>query len=301
MLHQQDSPKYWQRWLRDSAVTDSVARQINEIYRALRGAHERMWAVAYGGAVGGAVIAVLVAVPILGYRAGWLRVALVALVSASTVSVSLWAVYWLMRRLRMRSVASLLTGHELQGEDTYLERVITAIADGLARSNYRPRDEQVEMDQLTQATIVTGLREAPTSELERTLLERLVGSSYVSTADGSVFVFKLGPNCKRCQARTRTGPLRLLNVPGHWAAENGYQRLRDLPTCSQYLRTVPTREQDLTQFLGKSAGQAEPTMYFGPRTEVVLCEACAKEARKLGVLEERDKRWRQTRSTSPDG
>jgi hypothetical protein len=180
-----------------------------------------------------------------------------------------------------------LTGSEALDEDPIVERIMTAVAEGLAGSNLRPRDDQVGLEELTQATIVTGLREAPTSELERHLLERLVGSSFVPTADGSVFVFRLGPNCTRCEARTRTGPLRLLNVPGYWAAENGFQRFRELPTRSQHLRAVPRREQDLARFLAKSPADIGPTSFFGPGTEIALCERCAKEALELGVLQER--------------
>lgn len=155
-----------------------------------------------------------------------------------------------------------MAGSEPLDEDPIIARAIAAVAEGLA------------------------------SELERHLLERLVGSSFVPTADGSVFVFKLGPACSRCEARTRTGPLRLLNVPGHWATENGFQRLRELPARGRYLRVAPRREQDLTQFLGKTAADIGTTSFFGPNSEVALCEGCAQEALRIGVLQERDQRAR---------
>jgi len=289
MRHQEDSPKYWLQWLQDRGVTGAVAQHINEIYRALRGAHERMWTFAYAGAVGGAAMGAVIALLSPGRGTGWIRLTLVILGAALAASLAWWGAYWLMRRSALRSLAPLLTGHELQGEDPYVDRVVKTVAEGLATSQYRPRDEQLEMSQLTQATIVTGLREAPTSELERNLLERLVGSAFVPTVDGSIFVFKLGPACSRCDARTRTGPLRLLNVPGHWATENGYQRLKDLPSRGQHLAVVPSRTQDLSQFLGKSAATAGGPMFFGPKAEVLLCESCAKQAIKLGVLQDRDR------------
>jgi hypothetical protein len=76
-------------------------------------------------------------------------------------------------------------------------------------------------------------------------------------------------------------------VPGYWAAENGFQRFRELPTRSQHLRAVPRREQDLARFLAKSPADIGPTSFFGPGTEIALCERCAKEALELGVLQER--------------
>jgi hypothetical protein len=283
MRHQDDRPKNWQQWLRDGGVGDAVGREVNIIFRALRRAPERMWAFAYGGALAGSLLATLA----VGARIGERRLALMALGIAMAVSLSWWIVYRLMHWARLRPLASALTGSEALDEDPIVERIMTAVAEGLAGSNLRPRDDQVGLEELTQATIVTGLREAPTSELERHLLERLVGSSFVPTADGSVFVFRLGPNCTRCEARTRTGPLRLLNVPGYWAAENGFQRFRELPTRSQHLRAVPRREQDLARFLAKSPADIGPTSFFGPGTEIALCERCAKEALELGVLQER--------------
>ena len=291
MRHQEDNPKYWQQWLQQRGVTESVAHHINEIYRALRFAQERMWTFAYAGAIGGAAIGALVATlfarQATGRGPGSLRIVLMVLGAALAASLIWWCVYWLMHRSRLRSLVPQLTGHELQGEDPYVDRVIEAVADGLARSQYRPRDEKVEMNQLTQATIVTGLREAPTSELERNLLERLVGSAFVPTQDGSIFVFKPGQPCRRCDARTRTGPLRLLNVPSHWAVENGYTRLKELPSRGKHLLAVPQRAQELTEFLGRPSAATDRPMFFGPKAEVVLCEKCGKEAIRLGVLQER--------------
>lgn len=263
-----------------------MGREVNGILRALRRAYERMWLFAYVGALAGALLAVL----LVGAGTGTRRLGLAALGVASAVSLAWWVVRWLMRRPRLRPLASALTGSEPLDEDPIVERVITAVAGELASTNFRPRDDKAELEQLTQATIITGLREAPTSELERHLLERLVGSSFVPTADGSVFVFKLGPACSRCEARTRTGPLRLLNVPGHWATENGFQRLRELPARGRYLRVTPRREQDLARFLGKAAADVGATSFFGPGTEVALCEGCAKKALELGVLQERNQR-----------
>ena len=289
MRHQDDSPNSWRRWLRDGGDEDAVGREVNGVFRALRNARERMWVFAYGGAMAGAVPTALV----VGARIGERHLALMALSVAIAVSLAWWIVYRLMRRPRLRPLASALTGCEQLDEDPFVERVIAAVAEGLARNSFRPRDDEAEVAQLTQATIATGLREAPASELERHLLERLVGSSFVPTADGSVFVFKLGPNCRRCGARTRYGPLRLLNVPGYWAAENGFPRLRELPGRSRYMGVVPKREQDVAEFLGKSARDIGPTLFFGPGTEVALCESCAKEALKVGVLQERATRTKQ--------
>jgi len=294
MRHEKvDHPKYWRQWLQQRGVTEAVARHVAVVYRALRFAHERMWTFAYAGGVGGALIAALAA-PLLqrltanvAHRG--LRVGFMLLGSALAASLVWWALYSLMHRSRLRARASLLTGHELQGEEPYVDRIIEAVAAELARSPHRPRDEQLEIDQLTQATIVTGLREAPASELERNLLERLVGSAIVPAADGGVFVFRLGAACARCAARTRSGPLRLLNVPAHWALENGFQRLSELPTRGKHLLVVPGRTQDLTEYLGGAATAAGRPVFFGPKAEVYLCEACARKALGLEVLQERNR------------
>ena len=293
MQHQEDNPKYWRQWLQEQGVTETVTRRVGEFYRALRSAHQRMWTFAYVGAIGGATVGALIAAPLLrqasGRGPGSLHIALVALGAAVGASLVWWGVYWLMHRPRLRSMLSLLTGRELQGDDHYVEGVVQSVAEGLAKSQFRSRDETSEISQLTRATIVTGLREAPIGELERNLLERLAGSAFVPTLDGGVFVFKLGPSCVRCKARTRTGSLRLLQVPGHWAAANGYQRLKDLPARGQYLRVVPQRTQDLTQFLGNPDASAERPMFFGPKADVLLCETCGKEATRRGLLKNSDR------------
>ena len=293
MKHQEENPRYWRQWLQERGVTEAVTRHIGEVYRALRGAHQRMWTFAYAGAIGGATVGTLVAALFFwratGRGPGSLHIALVALGAAVVASLAWWGVYWLMHRSRLRSMRSLLTGREPQGDDRYVEGVIEAVAEGLARSQYRPRDETSEISQLTRATIVTGLREAPISELERNLLERLAGSAFVPTLDGSVFVFKLGPSCTRCKAQTRTGSLRLLQVPGHWATANGYQRLKDLPSRGQHLRVVPQRVRELTEFIGSPDASEKRPVFFGPKADVLLCETCGKEAIRRGLLQDRDR------------
>jgi hypothetical protein len=290
MRYQEDSPKYWHRWLQDRDITRAVEGQITELYRALRGAHERMWTFAFAGAVAGAGIGVLTVGLLMrflsGHGFGLGGLAFLLLAAALAAALAWWVCYWLTHRSRLRRRASLLTGRRLPDEQQYVDNIIESVAAGLATSQFRPSDTRLEMEQLTQATIVTGLREAPTSELERHLLERLVGSAFVPTSDGSVFVFKLGTTCMRCDTRTRTGPLRLLNVPGHWAVENGYQRLRELPSRGRHLRVVLNRAQELTEFLGKPAANTGKPMFFGPTSEVTLCDACAKEALKLGLLQQ---------------
>jgi hypothetical protein len=88
--------------------------------------------------------------------------------------------------------------------------------------------------------------------------------------------------------RTRTGPLRLLNIPGHWAAQLGYERLRELPTRGRHLLVVPQRIQQLAQFLGHASPSTDLSMLFGPGAQVLLCEGCGKEAVRDGVLQDRD-------------
>jgi len=293
MKQQEENPRYWRQWLQQQGVTEAVTRHVGEVYRALRGAHQRMWTFAYAGAIGGATVGTLVAALFYwratGRDSGSPHIALVALGAVFAASLAWWGVYWLMHRSRLRSLRSLLTGREPQGDDRYVEGVIEAVADGLARSQYRPRDETSEISQLTRATIVTGLREAPISELERSLLERLAGSAFVPTLDGSVFVFKLGPSCTRCKAQTRTGSLRLLQVPGHWAAANGYQRLKDLPSRGQHLRVVPQRTRELTEFVGSPDASEKRPVFFGRKADVLLCETCGKEAIRRGLLQDRDR------------
>jgi hypothetical protein len=88
MRHQEDSPKYWQQWLRDRGVADTVAQHINEIYRALRDAQERMWTFAYAGAIGGAGVGALVALLSPGRGTGWIRLTLVILGAALAASLT---------------------------------------------------------------------------------------------------------------------------------------------------------------------------------------------------------------------
>jgi hypothetical protein len=293
MQHQEQNPKYWRQWLQQQGVTEAVSQRVGEFYRALRDAHRRMWAFAYVGATAGATVSVLIAALLFrragGHESGSLPIALVALGAALGASLAWWGIYWFMHRPRLRKMLSLLTGRELQGDDHYAEGVVQSVADGLAKSQFRSGDDPSELSQLTRATIMTGLREAPVSELERSLLERLVGSAYVPTFDGGIFVCKVGSSCTRCKAPTRTGPLRLLQVPGHWAAANGFQRLKDLPARGQHLRVVPARTQELTRFLGDHAASAERPMFFGLKADVLLCETCAKEAVRLGLLQNRDR------------
>lgn len=285
---QQGNPAYWRRWLREQGLTAAVERQVNEFYRSLRGALERMWTFAFAGGVAGALIGSLLAVLYLGRtseaRLPLLKVALVVIGAAAAAAVAWWVAYVLVHRTPLKGRSRLSEAGGLQHEDTYIERVLETVADGLSRSNLQPGDSRIDLGQLTQSTVVTGLREAPTAELERHLLERLVGSAFVATAGGGVFVFKPGPPCVRCDARTRTGPLRLLNVPAHWAAENGYQRLKELPARGRLLPVEPARTQDLEGFLGKSASGTSGTYFFGPRTELLLCEVCGKEAIRLGLV-----------------
>jgi hypothetical protein len=293
MKQQEENPRYWRQWLQEQGVTEAVTRHIGEVSRALRGAHGRMWTFAYAGTISGAAVGALVAA-LLFWRAtgrgpGSLQIAFVALGAVVSASLVWWGVYWLLHRSRLRSMRALLTGREPQGDDRYVEVIIEAVAAGLARSQYRPRDETSEISQLTRATIVTGLREAPVSELERSLLERLAGSAFVPTLDGSIFVFKLGPSCTRCKAQTRTGSLRLLQVPGHWATANGYQRVKDLPARGQHLRVVPQRVRELTDFVGHPDASEKRPMFFGPKADVLLCETCGKEAIRRGLLQDRDR------------
>lgn len=293
MQNQQQNPKYWRQWLQQHGVTEAVAQSVGEFYRTLRDAHRRMWTFAYVGVTAGATVsAIIVALTFrqtTGRGPGSVHLALVALVAALGASLAWWSVYWLLHRSRLRSLLSVLTGRELQGDDHYVEGVIKPVAEGLATSQFNSISDASESSQLTRATMVTGLREAPLSELERSLLERLPGSAFVPTFDGGIFVFKLGPSCTRCKAPTRTGPLRLLHVPGHWAATNGYKRLKDLPASGQYLRVVPERTQELTQFLGNPTASAEQPMFFGPKADLLLCEICGKEAIRSGLLQNRDR------------
>ncbi len=293
MKQQEENPRYWRQWLQERGVTEAVTRHVGEVYRALRGAHQRLWTFAYAGTIGGATVGAFFAAMLFwratGRGPGSLHIALAAFGAVVSASLAWWCVYWLMHRSQLRSMRALLTGREPQGDDRYVEGIIEAVTAGLAGSQYRPRDETSEISQLTRATIVTGLREAPISELERSLLERLAGSAFVPTMDGSIFVFKIGPLCTRCKAQTRTGSLRLLQVPGHWATANGYQRLKDLPARGQHLRVVPQRVRELTDFVGPPDASEQRPMFFGPKADVLLCETCGKEALRRGLLQDRDR------------
>ena len=287
MRHQEDRPRYWQQWLRDHGIADALERLTSQHYRAQRSASERKWTYAYVGAVAGAPLGVLASALYIGLATertmSWPSVALVAVGAALAASIAWWIAYWSMHGSRQRSAAHLAAQY-LHGEESYAHQVLETVADGLAHSEFRPRDERLEVDQLAQATMVTGLREAPTSELERNLLERLTGSAFVPTVDGSLFLFKLGPPCTRCATRTRTGPLRLLNVRPHWATELGYQRLKDLPPRSRRLLVVPQMMRELAEFFENPSDVTSPPRFFTPNAELLLCEKCGKEAIRRGVL-----------------
>lgn len=291
MKHQEDSPVYWRRWLREQGLTLAVERHVGGVYRGLRSALERMWTFAYAGAVAGAVAGVLIMVLyarlVAGVQLRWYHVLVAALGAALTASLGWWIVYWLAHRSQLRARAAALYGEALRSEDEYIGQVIETVSEGLAKLQVRPRDNKLDMDQLAQTTIFTGLRGASTSELERHLLEHLVGSAFVPTGDGAIFVFKLGPPCTRCGANTYTGPLRILNVPAHWATDNGYPRLKELPTRGRQLLVVPGRTQELADFLGP-AGQVEGRQrFFGPQARLHVCERCGEEALRGGLLQER--------------
>jgi hypothetical protein len=279
-----NDPNSWREWLLESGISAEVARQFNDFYRAFRSASVRPWLLSLAAAVLGCAIGTATIALVIRPRLAWGSFLLVAFAALLATSATWWLSRELMRRSRVRPMARLLTGHDLPSEDPYVGRIVDALAAGLAE--YRPPDEPVEFDQLTQATMLTGLREAPVSELERSLMERLAGSSFVTTAEGSIFLFRLGPSCSRCSERTRAGALRLLNVPSHWAAENGYPRLKDLPNRGRYLRVVPQKVAELTSFLAPTAATAGPPVIFGPKAEVFLCDACARTAINSGVLVE---------------
>jgi hypothetical protein len=135
MQHQEENPRYWRQWLQERGVTDAVTRHIGEVYRALRGAHQRLWTFAYVGAIGGATVGVLVAALFFwrstGRGPGSPYIALVALGAAVGASLVWWGVYWLMHRSRLRSMRALLTGREPQGDDRYVEGILEAVADVL--------------------------------------------------------------------------------------------------------------------------------------------------------------------------
>jgi len=289
VAQQEDSPAYWRRWLREQGLASAVERQVGEYYRSLRSAIERMWTYAYTGAVVGSVVGVLLMTVysrlVPGAFALWYHVLVAALGAALLASAGWWIAYWLSHRMQLRGDGRRSAGG-LRSEDEYVEQVISTVAAGLAQSEFRPRDHKVDIDQLAQTTMFTGLREAPTGELERHLLERLVGSVFVPTADGSIYVFKLGPNCASCDKPTRTGPLRILNVPAHWATDNGYVRLKELPVRGRHLLAVPERLRELTEYLGPPKGGDGRPAFHGPRSQFVLCETCAKDTLRRGILQD---------------
>jgi hypothetical protein len=288
MQHPEKSPGYWQRWLEARGVSKSLEQQVNGFYRALRAARERAWSFAYAGAAGGAAIAALV-IALMATRAGveipsWPSLALVVLPAIFGALLLVWILRRTLRLPGLRSLESRLAGDPLQGEEELLPPLIESLAAALAQSELRSRDEQVEFEQLKSATIVMGLHQASVSELEQQLLERSVGNAFVPMVDGATCIFKLGSPCARCNARTRTGPLRVLNVAPYRASELGYRRFTALPKRGRPLRVVPPRRQELEEFLGKPIASPDPTGLIGPEAELFLCDACGKEATRLGLL-----------------
>ena len=291
MSNPEDSPRYWRKWLQARGISDAIERQVSQHYRSLRRSFERMWTITYAGTVTGALLGVIVSV--LCARAftaatlPWVGILLLALGAPLLASLLWWGVYLTARRRQGRSQSGLVPGQELDSGDQWVDRILETVAEGLAKSESGPRDTAVLADHLTHATILMGVREAPTGELERQLLERLAGSAFVPALDGCIFVFKPGKPCSRCQARTRTGPLRLLNVPAHWAASNGYQRLKELPHGGRSLLVATQRMPELATFLGMSGEDASRPSRMSPGAEVFLCDSCADEAIRRGLLRPR--------------
>lgn len=289
VAHQEENPAYWRRWLREQGLASAVERQVGEYYRSLRGALERTWTYAYTGAVVGSVTGVLLmavyARLVPGAFVLWYHVLIAALGAALLASAGWWIAYWLSHRMQLRSDGRRAAGG-LRSEDEYVEQVISTVAAGLAQSEFRPRDHKLDVDQLAQTTMFTGLREAPTAELERHLLERLAGSAFVPTPEGSIHVFKLGPDCASCGKQTLSGPLRILNVPAHWATDNGYLRLKEVPSRGRHLLAVPERLRELTDYLGPPKGGEGVPAFHGPRSRFVLCETCARDTLRRGILQD---------------
>ena len=102
--------------------------------------------------------------------------------------------------------------------------------------------------------------------------------------DGATCILKLGPPCARCNTRTRTGPLRVLNVPPYRASELGYRRLTALPKRGRPLGLVPSRRQELEEFLGKPIASPAPAGLIEPDAELFVCDSCGKTATQLGLL-----------------
>jgi hypothetical protein len=288
MQHPEDSPGYWQRWLEARGVSKSLEQQVNGFYRALRAARERGWAYAYAGAAGGAAVAALLAT-LLATRTvvqplSWKSLALVVLAAICAALLLTWVLRRMLRLPGLRSLGARLAGHPLRGEEDFLHPLIESLGAALAESDLRAREEQVEFEQLKSATIMMGLHQASVSELEQQLLERSVGNAFVPMVDGATCIFKLGSPCARCNVRTRTGPLRVLNVPPYRASELGYRRFTALPKRGRPLRLVPARRQELEEFLGKPIASPDPSGLIGPDAELFLCDACGKEATRLGLL-----------------
>ena len=288
MQHPEDSPGYWQSWLEARGVSSSLEEQVNGFYRALRAARERRWTFAYAGAAGGAAVTAMggswLVTRTSAEPLSWGSAALLMLASVAGALLLVWVLRRMLRLPGLRSIDSQLAGHPLQGEEDFLHPLIESLATALASSELRSREERVEFEQLKSATIVMGLHQASVSELEQQLLERSVGNAFVPMVDGATCIFKLGSPCARCNARTRTGPLRVLNVPPYRASELGYRRFTALPKRGRPLRVVPARRQELEEFLGKPIASPDPAGLIGPDAELFLCDSCGKTATQLGLL-----------------
>jgi membrane protein implicated in regulation of membrane protease activity len=285
------SPRHWQRWLDDTGVGEAIDQHLGQYFReARRASEQRPWFVLAGGVLGallGVAAAAVFVRAALHVAWRWPTILLVALL-ASVVVALLW---WLAQRFVVP--ATRIAGRSPNdvsqlATERQTGRVLELVAEGLAKSDLGESQARVEADQLTQATIMMGLREAPVAELERQLLERLGGSAFVPTAEGTLFVFRLGPTCARCDTKTRTGPLRLLNLPAHWASANDYQRLKVLPPRGRQLPVVLDRSRELGEFLDSTRLEESRPRFFAPKTEIFLCQRCSTEAVRLGLLRARE-------------
>lgn len=288
MQHPEDSPRYWQNWLEARGVSNSLEEQVNGFYRTLRAARERRWTFAYVGAAGGAAVAAVggwwLATRTAARPLSWGSAALLVLAAVVGALILVWVLRKALQLPGLRSLATRLAGTPLQGEEDFLHPLIESLGTALAESELRSREERVEFEQLKSATIVMGLHQASVSELEQQLLERSVGNAFVPMVDGATCIFKLGSPCARCNARTRTGPLRVLNVAPYRASELGYRRLTALPKRGRPLRLVPSRRQELEEFLGKPIASPAPAGLIEPDAELFLCDSCGKTATQLGLL-----------------